>query len=164
MGRKKKWRVRQTSCSKGSFSLRIRYLMSCLQGWLSMFSSCSQGRTLTELCEASREQHGSGCDKLLRKRAANTLLACLDKSESTGAIPAALATTEEVKMEVFCLRLHKGCVHLPGVSHCGPQFAIPGGDTHLCPKGGWRLGNVHKSLCLRRYPVLWWPRRSRNSQ
>lgn len=30
------------------------------------------------------------------------------------------------------------------MSHQGPQFAIPGGDTHLCPKGDWKLVELEK--------------------
>lgn len=67
---------------------------SSLQGWLSMFSSRSRRRTLIELCEASRERCVSGCDKLQRKCAANTLVACQDKSKSAGTIPDVHATTE----------------------------------------------------------------------
>lgn len=46
---------------------KVSHRRSSLHGWLSMFSSRSQGRTLIELCEASRERRVSGCDKLLRK-------------------------------------------------------------------------------------------------
>lgn len=73
---------------------RVSQRRNSRQGWLSMFSSRSRGRTLIELCEASREQRVSGCDKLLRRCVANTLLACLDKSQSAGAIPAVHATAE----------------------------------------------------------------------
>lgn len=161
MGRKKKWRARQTSCSEGSFSLRIRYPMSSLQGWLSIFSSCSQGRTLTELCEASQEQPGSGWDQLLRKWAANTLWINQRAQEPSQLL---LPPQSRLRWKYLVSGFTRDVSNLPGASHQGPQFAIPGGDTHLCPKGGWRLGNSHKSLCLRRHPVLWQPRRSRNSQ
>lgn len=150
---------------------QVSHGWSSLQGWLSTFSSCSQGRTLVELCEASRERRVSG-SQTSKETCSKHPGTCLDTSKSTGAIPAALASTEQVNMKVFCLQLHKGCVRLPGAmsvtprgaSCSGPQFAFPDGDKHLCPKGGWRLGNVCKSLSLRRHPVLWCPRRPSNSR
>lgn len=63
--------------------------------------------------------------------------------------------------KVFCLQLHKGCGRLPDVMtvtpggslFSGPQFATTGGNTHLHPKGGWRYGNVCKSLGPGRHPA-----------
>lgn len=75
MGRKKKWRVSQTSCSKGSSSLRIRYPMAgeaCKAGSARFPPAAREGHWWS-----SARHHGNGmcqAHKLLRKRAANTLV------------------------------------------------------------------------------------------
>lgn len=94
MGGKKKQKVRQTSCSKGSFSLRARYLTAeaaCKAGSAHFPPAAGEGHRLS-----SARHHGNASVRLWQtsKEMCSKHARSLDKSKSTGTIPGVHATTE----------------------------------------------------------------------